>query len=129
MIFNRPDTTARVFEAICQAQPTKLCITADSPREGRAGEGYLCEQTPKVAMEVDWPCKVTTLLRNQNLGCKKAVRSVIDWFIENEPESIILEDDCLPTQDFFRICDELLEKYRDDPQVRSITGDNFISTT
>jgi len=118
-----------VFEAIRQAQPARLYIAADGPREGRAGETDLCEQTRKVALEVDWPCQVTTLLRNENLGCKKAVSSAIDWFFEHEPEGIILEDDCLPARDFFRFCDELLEKYRDDPRVGSITGDNFISAT
>lgn len=129
LIFNRPDTTARVFEAIRQAQPARLYIAADGPREGRAGETDLCEQARKVALEVDWPCQVTTLLRNENLGCKKAVSGAINWFFEHEPEGIILEDDCLPARDFFRFCDELLEKYRDDPRVGSITGDNFISAT
>jgi len=100
LIFNRPDTTARVFEAIRQAQPARLYIAADGPREGRAGEADLCEQTRKVALEVDWPCQVTTLLRNENLGCKKAVSSAINWFFEHEPEGIILEDDCLPARDF-----------------------------
>lgn len=32
LIFNRPDTTARVFEAIRQAKPPKLLVVADGPR-------------------------------------------------------------------------------------------------
>lgn len=128
LIFNRPDTTAKVFEAIRQAKPPKLYIAADGPREGRTGEADLCEQTRQVALAVDWECEVNTLFRTQNLGCKIAVSSAINWFFEHELEGIILEDDCLPTIDFFRFCDELLEKYRDDPRIGSITGDNFISS-
>lgn len=129
LIFNRPDTTARVFDSIRKARPARLYIAADGPRESRAGEADICEHTRKIAQEVDWPCEVKTLLRSKNLGCKKAVSSAIDWFFDNEPEGIILEDDCLPAPDFFRFCDELLEKYRDEPKVGSITGDNFISST
>jgi hypothetical protein len=41
------------------------------------------------------------------------------------PEAIILEDDCLPDPSFFRFCQELLARYRDDPRVGMISGDNF----
>ncbi|QJR30755.1 glycosyltransferase family A protein [Limnobacter profundi] len=129
LIFNRPDTTARVFDSIRKAKPSRLYIAADGPRDERAGEADLCEKTRGIAQAVDWPCEVKTLLRHKNLGCKKAVSGAIDWFFENELEGIILEDDCLPAPDFFRFCDALLEKYRDEPEVGSITGDNFISST
>jgi glycosyltransferase involved in cell wall biosynthesis len=38
LVFNRPDTTARLFEAIRQAKPPRLYVAADGPREGREGE-------------------------------------------------------------------------------------------
>ena len=38
LIFNRPDTTKLVFEAIQQAQPAKLYIAADGSRSNRTGE-------------------------------------------------------------------------------------------
>lgn len=129
LIFNRPDTAARVFASIREARPRKLYIAADGPRSHRTGEDVLCEEVRNIALGVDWPCQVQTLFRTENLGCKRAVSDAIDWFFENEPEGIILEDDCLPTQDFFRFCDELLDRYRDDTRVGSISGDNFISST
>ena len=36
------------------------------------------------------------------------------WVFEKEEQAIILEDDCIPNLDFFRYCDEMLEKYKDD---------------
>ena len=44
-------------------------------------------------------------------------REAIDWFFGQEPEGIVLEDDCLPEQTFFRYCAELLERFREDPRV------------
>jgi hypothetical protein len=39
--------------------------------------------------------------------------------------AIVLEDDCLPHPTFFRFCEELLERYRDDERIMAISGDNF----
>lgn len=124
MIFNRPDTTKQVFEAIRKAKPPRLYVAADGPRADKAGEGEKCEKTRQIAMQVDWDCEVKTLFRDKNLGCKYAVSGAIDWFFENEEEGIILEDDCLPSQSFFWFCEVLLEKYQNDLRVWHIAGYN-----
>ena len=124
LIFNRPDTTRQVFEAIRIAQPPRLYIAADGPRKERAGEAECCEVTRRIATDVDWPCEVITLFREENLGCKIAVSSAITWFFEQEEKGIILEDDCLPAQSFFGFCDELLIKYESDQRIMMISGHN-----
>ena len=126
IIFNRPETTKMVFEVIKQVRPTKLFIAADGAREYKVEEKELCEESRKIATQVDWPCEVKTLFREKNLGCGKAVSSAIDWFFENVEEGIILEDDCLPDLSFFNFCEELLECYRLDNRVFMISGDNFL---
>ncbi|MEI8061182.1 MAG: acyltransferase [Candidatus Berkelbacteria bacterium] len=127
LIFNRPDTTARVFDAIRKAKPRRLYIAADGPRINKAGEPELCKETRKIVEKIDWLCEVKKLFRHENLGCKVAVSSAIDWFFEHEEEGIILEDDCLPNSSFFTFCQTLLEKYRDNEQIMMICGDNFLS--
>lgn len=123
-VFNRPDTTERVFERIRACKPPKLYIAADGPRSERAGEAALCEQT-RNKINVDWDCEVFTLYRDENLGCKMAMSGAVKWFFQNEEEGIILEDDCLPDDGFFRFCDTLLEKYRHDTRVAHIAGTNL----
>jgi len=125
IIFNRPESTNLVFERIRQAKPGQLFIAADGPRPDRVGEAELCAQTRSVVNRVDWDCEVHTLFREQNLGCKQAVRSALDWFFQHVEEGIILEDDCVPDPSFFPYCQELLEKYRDNPKILSISGFNF----
>lgn len=126
LIFNRPDTTQRVFEEIRKARPPRLYVAADGPRQSRIGEKKLCEQARAIIYKVDWPCAVKTLFRDENLGCGKAVSQAITWFFDHEEEGIILEDDILPHPDFFPYCDELLEKYRDDDTVGIISGHNSV---
>ncbi len=125
LIFNRPDTTEIVFERIRQAQPPKLLVVADGPRQHKVGEAQKCASTRAIIDRVDWPCEVVTNYSDINLGCKRRVSSGIDWVFEQVEEAIILEDDCLPDLSFFRYCDELLERYRHDTRIVFISGDNF----
>lgn len=125
LVFNRPETTKRVFDAIRKAKPPRLYVAADGPRRNREGEAERASQVREIATAVDWHCEVKTLFRNENLGCKKAVSGGIDWFFENEERGIILEDDCLPHPDFFAFCETLLNLYETDERVWVVTGDNF----
>ena len=124
LVFNRPDKTALVMDAIRAAAPPRLYVAADGPRD-RPGEAERCKKARGIATAVDWPCDVHTLFRDQNLGCGVAVSSAISWFFEHEPEGVILEDDCLPCSSFFPYCDELLERYRSDTRIMCVSGDNF----
>jgi len=125
LIFNRPDTTSMVFDKIKSVRPKRLYIAADGPRTDNTKDTILCEAVRKIVSVVDWDCEVKTLYREQNLGCKVAVSSAIDWFFENEEEGIILEDDCLPSDTFFAFCEELLQKYKDINKIMQISGNNF----
>lgn len=125
IIFNRPDTTERVFAEIAKARPSKLLVVADGPRENRAGEAEKCAASRAIIDRVDWDCEVLTNYSDRNLGCKLRVSSGIDWVFEQVEEAIILEDDCVPDPTFFRYCQELLDHYRHDQRIGLISGDNF----
>lgn len=125
LVFNRPDITSQVFEAIRNAKPPRLYIAADGPRSNRPDEKKQCNEVRRIATNVDWPCTVKTLFREENLGCKYAVSSGISWFFEHEEQGIILEDDCLPSDAFFHFCSEMLEKYEKTPTVYAISGSYF----
>jgi len=125
IIFNRPETTKRVFDAIKKAKPSTLFVIADGPRENKPGKKDKCEETRKIIDQVDWDCKVIKNFSDQNLGCKKRLSSEFDWVFSQTDRAIFLEDDCLPSQSFFQFCDELLERYKDDERITNITGINL----
>ncbi|MDL2265622.1 hypothetical protein LJC57_04420 [Parabacteroides sp. OttesenSCG-928-G07] len=125
LIFNRPDTTKQVFEQIRNMKPSKLYVAADGAREGKPDELERCKETRTIIDQIDWPCKLKTLYRDKNLGCKIAVSEAITWFFEQEEYGVILEDDCLPDLSFFPFCEELLIRYKDDDRIGHIGGNNF----
>jgi len=127
LIFNRPETTNKVFDKIRQIKPKKLYIAADGPRKNNNIDIVNCLKVKEIIRKIDWNCEVKTLYRKKNLGCKVAVSSAINWFFENEEMGVILEDDCLPNDSFFKYCKKLLIKYQNNEKIMIISGISFIS--
>lgn len=122
VVFNRPDKTAVVFDAIRRARPSQLFIACDGPREEKPAERELVDNVKSVVADVDWDCEVRHLYRENNQGCKRAVSGAITWFFEHVDQGIILEDDCLPSESFFSYCSELLDVYKHDNRIWHISG-------
>lgn len=126
LIFNRPDTTALVFEVIREVRPSRFYVAADGPRSDCQSEVKRCAEARRIATTIDWPCELHTLFQDTNLGCREAVSGAISWFFRHEEEGIILEDDCLPHPSFFPYCAELLNRYRSNEQIMAICGSCYI---
>jgi hypothetical protein len=125
IIFNRPRHTQQTFAAIRAQRPATLLIVADGPRPGHPTDAKNCAETRAIVEQIDWPCTVLRNYSDVNLGCKRRVSSGLDWVFEQVETAIILEDDCIPHEDFFPYCDELLERYATDERVWVVTGNNF----
>jgi hypothetical protein len=125
IIFNRPDTTRIVFEAIKQIKPQKFYVIADGPRGNNSDDIILCEETRNIVKEIDWECEKFFNFSDCNLGCGVRPSGGISWVFERESQAIILEDDCVPCNAFFLYCKEMLERYKDDARIMHINGSNF----
>lgn len=124
LIFNRPETTKKVFAEVRKAKPPKLFVIADGARFPE--EETKCQQSRAAIIDnIDWKCEVLTNFADTNLGCKIRVSSGLDWVFSQVEEAIILEDDCVPTESFFYYCQTLLEYYRNDERIMHISGSNF----
>lgn len=126
LIFNRKENALLSFERIRLARPSRLFIAADGPRSDREGECSQCHAVRDAILgAVDWECEIKTLFRDENLGCRQAVSQAITWFFNEVEAGIIIEDDCIVSHTFFRFCAELLERYRDDERILSISANCF----
>ncbi|WP_394986579.1 methyltransferase FkbM [uncultured Helicobacter sp.] len=126
--FNRLDTVRQILAQIARVQPPRIYLASDGAREGKINaqgiaESTLVQEVREFLLDsIDWDCAVHTRFLDSNLGCKAAVSSAISWFFSYEEQGIILEDDCLPTLSFFRFCDELLARYKEQERVMMISG-------
>lgn len=125
LAFNRPHLFEAQLSALRLLEPRNIYIAIDGPRPNH-GDAGLVKQTRGLISSIDWTCKVRTLIREQNLGCRTGVSSAIDWFFQHERQGIILEDDILPSRDFFGFCSTLLKRFESDDRILSICGSNFV---
>lgn len=122
-VFKRPSSTLQFLNIIKKAGINKLYIFADGPRNKlekvetdavRANIDKFKLENPNI--------RVQAYHSEINLGLKQNIIQGLSKVFSIESAAIILEDDCLPTLDFFRFTREMLLKYKDDTRVMSITG-------
>ena len=123
--FNRPDNIRRVFEKVRDVRPAKLYIAIDGARDNKEGEDKLVEETKKVVEIIDWECEVRRKYNDKNLGAEVTISSALRWICETEEYFIMLEDDILAPVSFFRFMDEMLPKYKDNTNIKLVSGNNF----
>ena len=123
-VFNRPESTRRVFEAIARAKPKQLFVFADGPRS--AADADHCAQARAVVENVDWACDVKYHYSETNLGARECYKSGVDWAFSEVDEGIVLDDDCVPDSTFFLFSQDMLERYRHDLRVMMVCGTNYL---
>lgn len=117
------------MESLEKVSPPRLYLFADGPRTGKAGEAELCAETRKVAEAcIRWPCEVIRQYSDKNLGLKNSIESGLDLLFLHEEFAVFLEDDCLPSTDFFRFCEYGDTHYAVNLQIGAVTGNCFLRT-
>lgn len=127
IMFNRPEQTKRVFEILQIVKPKVLLVIGDGPRENVDRDQTLVAQCKEIVSAVSWDCEVHTNFSDINLGCRARVSSGLSWVFSLVDEAIILEDDCLPSTSFFPFMGEMLERYRHNLDIGSISGFNALA--
>ncbi|MEM8954793.1 MAG: glycosyltransferase family 2 protein [Verrucomicrobiota bacterium] len=129
IIYNRPELTTQVVDALLLCPPPSLFLIADGPNNASPEDHAKCQAARNAVLNAPWPkgTQIHTLLADTNLGCRERVSSGISWVFENVEEAIILEDDIIPSPAFFPFCSTLLDHYRDDQRVGGVTGYSIYS--
>jgi hypothetical protein len=126
-VFNRPGKTKQVLDQIAAVKPSTLLVVADGPRDSHPTDEEKCRRTRTVINNnVDWECEIKRNYSDHNLGLTERFVTGLRWIFESVKEAIILEDDCIPSESFFRFCQEMLDEYRSDERVMEITGTNHL---
>ena len=121
-IWQRPDMTRRVFDAVRQMRPKILVVIADGPNLESSSRDN-CKAAQDVVQEVDWPCDVYRNYSAYNLGLKKRIESGLDFVFSLFDKALIFEDDCVADPSFFRFAEDMLEYYKYDENICCISGD------
>ncbi|MGQ9864212.1 MAG: hypothetical protein ACUVRD_07025 [Bacteroidia bacterium] len=125
LAYKRVDTLSQVWKILQQVKPPRVYVHVDGPKH--AQEAPMCQAVQNFVQEnFTWPGKLYTYFQSTNQGCQAGVVAGISWFFAQEEEGIILEDDTLPSIDFFSFCETLLARYKHDKEILTISGSNFL---
>lgn len=125
--FNRPSTFQKVFEQVRIARPATLFLYQDGIRPGKKDEEGHAE-CRRIAESIDWDCAVYRWYQENNQGCDPSGFLAQRWAFSLVDRCIVLEDDCVPAQSFFRFCEEMLDRYEQDDRIGIICGMNNMGT-
>ncbi|MGG3560516.1 hypothetical protein ABES03_02545 [Neobacillus rhizosphaerae] len=124
-VFVRPSELQIVFDAVKKARPNILFLIGDGPREDSPTDEANIKQCRKIVEDIDWDCQVYRIYSDKNKGMYRTYFDAQDYIFNIVDRCIFLEDDVLVSQSFFRFCEEMLERYKDDLRVHYVTGLNY----
>jgi len=109
--YSRPLHMSRVLDEISKYYPDQLYIFVDGIGSNASKQDL--DNNSKVidlASNFIGAKNININISQEHLGCGIGPYRAIDWALSNENEIIILEDDILPTSDFFDYMDRNLEE-------------------
>ena len=126
-IHRRDDHLKKVLRGIRTYRPSRVFCFADAWEKGNTKEKNQCFRArATLRAGIDWPCRLEMRCALKKLGLKKNVETGLTHVFRKVPHAIVVEDDCVPTNKFFRFCDEGLRDHKNDPKVMSISGSCFL---
>jgi hypothetical protein len=126
IIFNRPENTKRLFESLNIYKPETLFVISDGPRKNFEDDQEKVIQSRKIFEKIDWKCEVYFNNSESNLGCRERIITGLNWVFGQVEKTIILEDDCIPSEEFFIFMELMLNKYQTNKDISSVCGTNFL---
>ncbi len=127
LTYNRPNHLFKLVRRLKKINPKKIYISCDGPKNN-----FDTFQILKIKKNIQFFNKKTKIYSNflkKNYGIKYGPQKGIDWYFKNEKLGIILEDDCIPSDFFFKYMKYLLYKYKNHKKIYAISGYNHLEKT
>lgn len=103
-------------------------VSIDGPRKNNSTDHVLCNEVHEEIKKIDWDCEFSLIKHEENLGLRTAVKTALDIFFLKNDKGIILEDDILFGEDFWKYASVMLEKEElRNKNIAGISGNNFVS--
>jgi hypothetical protein len=128
-VYKRPQHLLRVLEHLKLnegAKDTVLYVYAEGPKES-ADENEIknIHEVRKIIKTISGFKSVSIKEAATNIGCAKSITNGISEVLSGHENVIILEDDIITHPKFLAYCNKGLELYKDEQQIKQISGFMF----
>jgi len=125
IIYNRHEILKKILAVLDNVKIKKLYVVADGPKNNK-NDIEKVNKTRKL-IEQNYKNLKIKIYSKKNLGLKKRIITGLDLVFAKEKAAIILEDDCIPSKDFFTFFNAMLKKFENDKTIATIGGSNHLS--
>lgn len=125
MTYRRPENTIFILNILKKFKQKNIFVFND----GLKIKQHLLDhsKTRNVILSFRKKNHIKIIFPKKNLTQKNNLPFAISQVFKKFDRVIILEDDCIPNKFFFKFCNELLEKYKNDNRISQISGNNFLN--
>ena len=123
--YNRPEKFRNLITSISCVQPREVLIAIDGPKKNQIDQLRVAEVHNAIGT-INWKCNIDLLIRDSNLGLKRAVTEAISWAINKEGRIIVLEDDVIVGPNFIDYCRIALTQYSEEKCIGQVNGWNQV---
>jgi len=99
----------------------------DKSKDSQAFQDHLdCRKIIDTAMQSN-PGLIEFAIQERNVGCAVGVLSACNWFFSEVNYGIVLEDDCIPSSDFFKLVVDQFNNLEANPNAWLICGTQLVT--
>jgi hypothetical protein len=125
--YQRTDSVIKILDSALSNGVSQIFVSVDAPR--RPNESSLNNLQRLRSIISSYEDKFENLqsrFHDSNLGCALHVLSSIDWAFESVEELIVLEDDCIPSNEFFHYITDGFEVMQRQPEIALVCGTQHV---
>lgn len=125
--YRRFSNLETLIQVLLKLTHKKIYIALDGPKllddQGRRDCSSVLEVVDFFSLK--YPDRIVKRVRSTNVGSAVNVVSACDWFFSQENFGIILEDDCLVSDSFFKFVSHYSSFFHEDSRIAMICGTQF----
>jgi hypothetical protein len=125
--YQRTDSVVEILDSAISSRVTRVFISIDAPKRRDQSSLNNALNLRNIVSSYEDKFEILQIrFLDYNLGCALHVLNSIDWAFESVEELIVLEDDCIPSKDFFHFVNDGLEIMRLQPEIALICGTQHV---
>jgi hypothetical protein len=127
LAYQRDLSLIEILEKCKEYGFTRIYVAVDFPRDQISSNLKKTDSIMKILkrFESDFSGQVFYKIASENLGCGLSVLSGCDWLFRKEEFGIIIEDDCIPSNDFFKFVTDNLRMINLNTEFAVLCGTQF----
>lgn len=125
MAYNRPDQVEGLLNSLRPFAPETIMVSVDGPKSSSLDKERV-SGVIRALEAIDWTADIKFLIREKNVGIRRAVPDAVNWALREHNQIIVIEDDVRVGKDFFFFMEYALQAFENDPRIGHVSGYNAI---